>query len=160
LDKLIIVGIDPGITKGYAVLDINGNILEVKSSKKFTRDIISKEIFKFGKPILIGTDVNKIPSFVGKIASVFGARIFKPKINLQSHHKLKLVKKFLKDKDIEIKSKHENDALISAILAYKSIKQLLNKIENKYPNLNVEEIKNLVLKENINIKEAINLVND
>ncbi len=158
MEKLTIIGIDPGTTKSYAVLDLNGNILEVSSSKRLNESSITKEVFKFGKPILIGTDINKIPNLVEKIASSLGAKIFKPEINLQGHHKSKLVKKFLRKKDFEIKNKHENDALISAILAYKSIKPLLNKIDNKYPNKNVSEIKNLVLKENINIKKAINLI--
>src|SRR3989344_1883100 len=128
MEKLLIVGIDPGTTKSYAVLDINGDILEVKSSKKFNENIITKEVFKFGKPVLIGTDVKKVPGFVEKIASSLGARVFKPEINLQGRHKIKLVKKFLKKKDFEIKNKHENDALISAVLAYKSVKPLLKKI--------------------------------
>jgi len=162
MEKLLIVGIDPGTTKSYAVLDINGDILEVKSSKKFNENIITKEVFKFGKPVLIGTDVKKVPSFVEKIASSLGARVFKPEINLQGKHKIKLVKKFLKKKDFEIKNKHENDALISAVLAYKSIKPLLKKIEDRYKNKEylVEDIKNLVLKEHINIKTAESLIND
>jgi len=160
LEKLTIIGIDPGTTKSYAVLDLHGNILDVKSSKKLDASTITKEAFKHGKPIIVGTDVKKVPSFVEKIASSLGAKIFKPEINLQGNHKNKLVKKFLKKKNLEINNKHENDALISAILAYKSIKPLLHKIESKYPNLNIEEIKNLVLKENINIKQAIDSLED
>ena len=162
MDKLTIIGIDPGTTKSYAILDINGNILEVQSSKKLDSSMIIKEIIKFGKPIIIGTDVKKTPEFVEKIASSFGARVFSPKINLQGQHKTKLVKKFLKKKDFEINNKHENDALISAVLAYKNIKPLLKKIEDKYKNKSemIEAIKNLVLKEEVNIKSAENLINN
>ncbi|MEK6907137.1 MAG: DUF460 domain-containing protein, partial [Nanoarchaeota archaeon] len=117
MEKLTIIGIDPGTTKSYAVLDLHGEILEIKSSKKLDISTITKEAFKFGKPILIGTDVNKVPGFVEKIASSLGAKIFKPEINIQRKHKTKLVKKFLKKKGFEINNKHENDALISAILA-------------------------------------------
>jgi len=162
--KLIILGIDPGTTKGYAVLDLNGNILEVKSSKKLDISIILQESLKFGDPILVGTDVKKTPSLVNKIASSLGAKIFNPKTNLTGQHKIKLVKKFLKHKDFEVNNKHENDALISAILAYKSIKPLLKKIEDRYKNTNkkdlIEEIKNIVIKEHINIKDAENLIKD
>ncbi len=154
MKKLIILGVDPGTTKSYAILDINGNILNIKSSKKLTSDLIIEDVIIHGKPILVGTDVKKAPSFVEKIASSFGAKLYKPKTNLTGMHKTRLVKKFLKHKDIEINNKHENDALISAVLAYKSIKPLLKKIEDKHFELNTEEIKNLVLKENINIKEA------
>ncbi len=160
MNKLTIVGIDPGTTKGYAVLDINGEILEVKSSKKLDESTITKEIIKFGKPILVGTDVHKTPQLVEKIASSLGARVFNPETNLQGHHKTKLVKKFLKKKDFEVNNKHENDALISAILAYKSIKPLLKKIEDRYKDKKylVEDIKNIVLKEHVNIKHAEDLL--
>mgnify|MGYP001573190206 FL=1 len=77
-------------------------------------------------------------------------------------HKSKLVKKFLRDKDFQVHNKHENDALISAILAYKSIKPLLKKIEDRYKNTSkkhlTEEIQNIVLKEKVNIKTAENLL--
>ena len=160
MDNLIIIGVDPGTTKGYAILDLNGNILDVNSSKKLDIDKITENAIKFGKPLLIGTDVKKTPRFVEKIASSLGAKIYKPKINLKSMHKTKLVNKFLKNRDFEVSNKHENDALISAILAYKSIKPLLKKIEDKYTNEKylIDEIKNLVLKEHINIKEAEDLI--
>ena len=59
MDELLILGVDPGTTKGYAVLDIKGNILDVKSSKLISMDIIMGETIKLGKPILVGTDVKK-----------------------------------------------------------------------------------------------------
>jgi len=162
MDKLLIIGIDPGTTKSYAILDVNGNILDVKSSKKFNINDIVNNIIKFGNPILIGTDVSKIPKFVDEISSRFNSRTFKPEINLQRKHKIKLVKKFLKKKNFEIKNKHENDALIAAILAYKSIKNLLKKIEDKYLDKKylIDDIKNLVLRDKINIKEAENSLDD
>ena len=158
MEKLIILGIDPGTTKGYAVLDINGEILEVKSSKKLDMNQIIQETFKFGKPILVGTDVKKVPSFVSKISGSLGAKTIFPDLNLRIRNKQALLRRFLKNKDFEIKNKHERDALIAALIAYKSIKPLIKKIDDKYPRLNKEEIKNLVLKENINIKEAIRLL--
>ena len=42
---LLIVGIDPGITAGYAVLDINGKIIKVRSSKQLDlNSLISENI--------------------------------------------------------------------------------------------------------------------
>ena len=160
MDKLIILGVDPGTTKSYAILDLDGNVLDVDSSKKLTLDLIIEEAIKYGKVILVGTDVKKDPVFVEKIASSLGARLYKPKVNLPGDHKNKLVKKFLKHKDFEIKNKHENDALISAVLAYKSIKPLLKKVEDKYKNKEylIGEIKKVVLRKKVNIKEAEDLI--
>lgn len=162
MEKLTILGIDPGTTKGYAVLDFNGNILEVKSSKKLNIENITKEVFKFGKPVLIGTDVEKTPGFVEKVAARLGAKIVKPASNIPVHHKRVIIKRFLKNRKFELSNKHESDALIAAILAYKHIKPLLKKVEDKLGNTRkaylIEDIKKIVVKDNVNIKEAIRLI--
>ncbi|MEK6835666.1 MAG: DUF460 domain-containing protein [Nanoarchaeota archaeon] len=162
MEDYIIIGIDPGTTKGYAVLDFNGDILAANSSKKLNIETIIKEVFKFGKPVLIGTDVNKVPSFVEKVAARLGARVSKPEFNIPKQHKRIIIKRFLKDKKFQTSNKHESDALIAAILAYKSIKPLLKKIEDKLTNTSksylIEDIKKIVVKENINIKDAVKLL--
>ena len=162
MERYLILGIDPGTTKSYAVLDFQGNILEVKSSKKLNIETITKEVFKFGKPVLIGTDVFKTPSFVEKVAARLGTKIIKPESNIQVSHKRVMIKRFLKNKNFELNNKHESDALIGAVLAYKSIKPLLTKIEDKLAHTSkaylVEDIKKVVVKNNVNIKEAINLL--
>ena len=162
MERYLILGVDPGTTKGYAVLDFDGNILEVKSSKKLNIEIIIKEVFKFGKPVLIGTDVFKTPSFVEKVAARLGTKIIKPESNIQVSHKRVIIKRFLKNKNFELNNKHESDALIGAVLAYKSIKPLLTKIEDKLIKTDkaylIDNVKKVVIKDNVNIKEAIKLI--
>ena len=59
--KLLIVGIDPGMTTAYAVLDIEGNFIHSHSSKQFDLNMIISETIRMGKAILVGTDKAKIP---------------------------------------------------------------------------------------------------
>ena len=44
--RLLIVGIDPGITTAYAVLDIEGSLIHLKSSKQLDLNHLISEIIK------------------------------------------------------------------------------------------------------------------
>ncbi|MGZ7095706.1 MAG: DUF460 domain-containing protein, partial [Methanobacterium sp.] len=55
--KWIIVGFDPGLTVGIAILDLNGNVISSKSFKEISRSEIIKHIISYGKAVLVATDV-------------------------------------------------------------------------------------------------------
>src|SRR3989338_1965903 len=67
--KLLIVGIDPGITTAYAVLDIEGKLIKTSSSKEFGLNQIISETTELGKVVLVGTDKSKIPNLVHLFAA-------------------------------------------------------------------------------------------
>ena len=148
--KLLIVGIDPGTTIGYAVLDIEGNLLTAKSSKNCNLSILINELVSIGKTIIIGTDKKKIPDFVEKAGIKLGAKIISPKEDLLVYEKRNIASGF------NIKKDHELDALASALFAYNKIKPLMNKIDYAVRNENKIYLKSKVLeialKKNINIK--------
>ena len=48
---LIIVGIDPGATTGYAVLGIEGNLIHLYSSKQLDLNLLISETISHGKVI-------------------------------------------------------------------------------------------------------------
>ena len=148
--KLLIVGIDPGTTIGYAVLDIEGNLLTAKSSKNCNLSILINELVSIGKTIIIGTDKKKIPDFVEKAGIKLGAKIISPKEDLLVYEKRNIASGF------NIKKDHELDALASALFAYNEIKPLMNKIDYAVRNENKIHLKSKVLeialKKNINIK--------
>ena len=53
----LIVGIDPGITTAYAVLDTKGSLIKLKSSKKLNLSTVINEILQIdGKIIAVGSD--------------------------------------------------------------------------------------------------------
>lgn len=127
--KLLIAGIDPGETKSYALLDLDGNLVKVGSSKSFNLESLLKEISSCGKIIVVGTDVTPCPKFVRKIASALRANLYTPKENLLVKKKMYLNNEFRKETEMKLKNKHQKDALAIAITALKSVKPLFNKID-------------------------------
>ncbi|MBS3134156.1 DUF460 domain-containing protein [Candidatus Woesearchaeota archaeon] len=160
------IGLDPGTTKSYAIIDINGNLLSLKSSKKLDLNKSIQEISNISKVIAVGTDINPAPKFVEKFASSLSAKIIRPEKTLQQKDKWRIAKEYLKDKKytekIKIENKHQRDALTGAVLAYKNYKTLFNKVDNKLIKNNKshlnEEIKNLIITKNFTIKKAISVI--
>ena len=158
MDSLIL-GLDPGNTIGYAALDFDGNIVAIDSFRGNLSEAISR-VNKHGKVIVVGTDVKKVPRFVEKFSSKTGAQLISPKYNLLLQEKKKKTKEFLKDFDMKLKNRHEVAALAAAIIAFKSVNGLFNKIDNEYDKDISNKIKQIVLCENIPIKKAFRKVKD
>ena len=119
-----ILGLDPGTRVGYALLDLYGNIVDIDSFK----GDLNEAIFRTSKYniLVVGTDVCKIPRFVGRFASRIGAQVVFPENNLLFYEKRKKTKEYLKKLDIKLKNKHEMDALAAALIAYRGFKSLFN----------------------------------
>ncbi len=157
MKRLLIAGIDPGTTLGYALLDLEGNLVGIDSSKQLDMSSLILEMIKQGKVVVVGTDKKKAPKFVEKIASKTGARLIKPEEDLKTGEKRELTKGY------EFKNEHEKDALASAIHAFKRVRSLLTKIDVCLKNLEKEnireEVKEIVLRDDkLNISEAIAMV--
>jgi len=153
-----IVGLDPGSHIGYAILDLDGDLVAARSFKGDLSKVIL-EISRYGKVLLIGTDVMKVPKFVKKAAVQLGARVIAPEYDLSLQEKRRKTKEYLKDKDIKLKDMHQVDALAAALTAYKRVKSLFNKIDNEVSDEAISKsIKTLVLAENIPIKHAMQRV--
>ena len=56
----LIVGIDPGITTGIAILDLYGNVVKVCSKRNMGKNEIIRTITNFGHPLIITSDVNPL----------------------------------------------------------------------------------------------------
>ena len=119
--KLLIAGIDPGTTTGYAALDIKGNIVKIGSAKNMGLDALVSELVKHGKILIAGTD-KRHSVFAERFATKVGAKLIVPKYNLSVSEKNRLTKEF------KTKNSHEADALASALYAFKENKPLLKKI--------------------------------
>ena len=151
--NLLIVGVDPGTTLAYAILDVNGNLIKLRSSKNLNLSRLIFDTIRYGKIIVVGCDVCKVPSFVQEYAIKIGAKIICPKEDLGVREKRGLVRG-------KVKNRHQRDALASAIFAHKKIKNLLTKIDNYVKEKNKEEyadkIKELLLTKNgLNIERAL-----
>ena len=161
LGKLLIAGIDPGTVGAYALLDIEGNIIHIDSGREFNLSKIALEITKHGKVFIIGCDVYQCPSLTKKLASIIGAKIITPDHDLRHLEKIKIVNEFLKTKKefIELKDKHEKDALAAALYGLKKTKTLIKKIDDHLKQNNkkhlFEEVKRRVLLEGTPIAKAV-----
>jgi len=161
-NRLLIVGYDPGLTVGIAILDIKGNLLFLESMKYAGLDEIREKIARLGKPVIIATDKSVVPAMINRLASDFGAEIWKPQRDLQTEEKKNIAKDYLygnEKVDIKIDT-HKRDALAAAILAFRKYKSLYEEIEKELKNQKIEEISpqlifERVIKTRRNIKEII-----
>ena len=147
----IIIGIDPGTTTAYAILDLSGNILALKSSKQLKSSELIFDILNYGSAVIVASDVNPAGSLAKKIANKTGARLIKPDSALRVKDKKRLTSK------LEYGNLHERDALAAAIYSFKRVRALLAKVD-KFSKTNNSSIKSLVLRDhNISIDRAIKL---
>ncbi len=149
-----IAGLDPGTTIGFALLDLNGHLVAVDSFKGTIDDVFSLAS-RYGKIIIVGTDVSKVPKTLEKFASRIGALLISPDYDLMHYEKRKKAKNFLKRYDLKLKDKHQQDALAAALIAYRHFSSLFNKIHNEFSDEEITyAVKKEILLHNTSIKKA------
>lgn len=121
----VILGIDPGVITGIAILDLRLEKIIIRSERNFSRNDIINFVLSFGEPIIVACDVANPPKAVRKMASVFGAKLIFPRKNLDRKRKDKIIKRFSK----YVKNNHERDALASSLFAYNKIIHIIKKVE-------------------------------
>jgi predicted RNase H-like nuclease (RuvC/YqgF family) len=139
LEKHLIVGIDPGTTVGLAFLDVDGNVLKIKSSRGLSIDEIITEIASVGKAAILASDKAVVPPIVNKLSGILGARLFTPDSDLLVERKRELAQK------ADTKNDHERDALAAAVYAYYNFQNKIRRIEKQVAD-QLEGIKARVLK--------------
>lgn len=151
--KWIIVGFDPGLTVGIAILDLSGNVISTKSFKEISRSEIIKHIISYGKTVLVATDVYPPPKMVKKLASTLNSKISSPSKTFTVSSKTEVVDSYLNEISSSISSDnaHERDALAAAIKTYKHYQKKLNQIEKRAGKLGlshaeIDEVKSIVIK--------------
>lgn len=152
-----IVGVDPGTTSAVAMLDLRGKLLKLESGKNLATEDIIHSVIETGKPILMATDKEDVPSNVEEISSNFKAMTFSPEQDLSIEKKKELTEEHEPD------NLHERDALAAAIYAFNTYQNKFRNIEKKTDDLNISnltpEIKELVITEEAkNISDAIEKV--
>ncbi len=149
--KPLIIGVDPGTTSAYAVLDSKGSVLEVYSSRTLDFNSLLERVTRLGTPIIVGCDKSNPPSVAERLASKTGAKLFTPKQDLTVGEKKSLV-------SVSVGNDHELDALASAVNAYNHYKDLLVRVEkaarDALPELE-DELKKVVVREGVSIQQAL-----
>jgi uncharacterized protein len=136
-----IVGVDPGTTTAFAVLDLNGHVLDVASSRSWGFSELVGLLIESGHPLIIATDKNPTPATVERIKRAFSAILHTPASSLSVEQKLRDTKLY------DYANEHERDALAAAIDAARSIKNKLENVEKKTPaDIDADELQMLVLR--------------
>lgn len=122
----LLVGIDPGITTGVAILSFSGEIKSIYSKKNMSKGKLISDLASYGSPIAICADVSPPPQFVSKIAATYNAQLFSPRNQLNQIEKRKLVSKLLPENKL---NSHERDALSAVLHMLNRFKQIFQKID-------------------------------
>jgi hypothetical protein len=142
----LIVGIDPGITTGVAVFDMQGHLLLAESRRNFRLSEIRKFILERGRPLIIASDMNPLPRSIEKIASSFSARVVFPEGVLTKKSKRRIAGDFLKkwnarhENGLPWKNRHEKDALVAGWYAWKRIRRTVSKMEKRFKDSELMDI--------------------
>lgn len=126
--KPIIVGIDPGMSVGLAILDLNGEVMALRTLRRASRSEIVEEILNHGYPVIIATDVSPPPKSVTKIAGMFDSRLMVAKYDMRADEKRGIVAEYEETKGIRVGSSHERDSLAAALKVYYKVKNLISKV--------------------------------
>ena len=125
--RYLIVGIDPGTTTAIAALDLDGNLLQLASSRQMTMSDVIEALYKVGKPLIIASDVQEMPYTVEKIRRAFSAVAYTPRQDVSVETKVDLTTSFAYAND------HERDALSAALDAYRQYRQKFQNLVKRIP---------------------------
>ncbi|MBD3318811.1 DUF460 domain-containing protein [Candidatus Woesearchaeota archaeon] len=151
MDKLLIAGIDPGTTTGYAFLDHHGSPIHIGSAKGLGHDEVVRICREQGHVLIIGTDKAKTPDLISSLGTTIGAIVITPSQDLLSKDKIKE----------QGKNHHERDALSAARFAYKKQQTLLKRIKRFADNKQISfvPLARIVLQRQLSIVHAYDLLN-
>jgi predicted RNase H-like nuclease (RuvC/YqgF family) len=123
----IVVGIDPGTTTAVATVGLDGEVLDVLSTRTADTAAVIEWIIERGRPILIGADVTPMPETVEDIRRSFDAAGWVPDRDLAVDVKKHRTRETGYDND------HERDAIAAALGAYDAHEDQFDRIATKVP---------------------------
>ena len=123
----VIVGIDPGTTTAVAVLGLEGEVLDVLSTRTADTAAVVEWIVERGRPLLVAADVTPMPGTVEKIRRSFDAAGWTPDRDLPVD-----VKKH-RTREVGYDNDHERDAIAAAFGAYDAHVDQFERVAAKVP---------------------------
>jgi predicted RNase H-like nuclease (RuvC/YqgF family) len=123
----VLVGIDPGTTTAVAVVGLDGEVLDVLSTRTADTAAVIEWIIERGRPILVAADVEPMPETVEKIRRSFDAAGWIPERDLPVDTKKHRTREEGWDND------HERDALAAALAAYDDHEDQFDRVARKVP---------------------------
>ncbi len=148
--RRLIVGVDPGLNCGLAILTFNGTPVLVESHRGWSLTRIIERITRLGEPTIISSDVSPASSLLENLSKKLNAVLFEPVISMSSEEKHKLARAYVDRYNIKVENMHEIDALAAAIKAYQHYKNKFEQVDArlKEGNINLfpDDVKDLVVR--------------
>ena len=123
----VIVGIDPGTTTAVAIVSLEGEVLDVWSSRLSDTAEVIEWIVERGRPVIVAADVTPVPETVEKFRRSFDAAGWTPARDLPIDEKQHRTREFPYEDD------HQRDALAAALSAYDAHENQFERITRKLP---------------------------
>ena len=123
----VLVGIDPGTTTAAAVVSLDGEVLDVLSTRTADTAEVIEWLVDRGQPVVVAADVEPMPETVEKLRRSFDAAGWEPTADLPVDEKLHRTRELTYDND------HERDALAAALFAFDDYEDQFERITRKVP---------------------------
>ena len=123
----VIVGIDPGTTTAVAIVGLEGEVLDVWSSRTSDTAEVIEWIVERGRPIIVAADVTPIPETVEKFRRSFDAAAWTPTRDLPIDEKQHRTREHHYEND------HQRDAMAAALYALDAHEDQFERIAAKLP---------------------------
>jgi len=123
----VVVGIDPGTTTAVALCDLEGDLLEVTSTRTASTADVVEWIVDRGRPVVVAADVTPMPETVEKIRRSFDAAGWVPDTDLPVDEKQHRTREHPYEND------HERDAMAAALYAVDDHADQFERIARKVP---------------------------
>ncbi|SEW27109.1 DUF460 domain-containing protein [Natrinema salifodinae] len=123
----VIVGIDPGTTTAVAIVGLEGEVLDVWSSRTSDTAEVIEWIVERGRPIVVAADVTPMPETVEKFRRSFDAAGWTPESDLPIDEKQHRTREHSYDND------HQRDAMAAALYAVDAHADQFDRIADKLP---------------------------
>jgi len=154
----VIVGLDPGVTTGVAIIDLDGRVLYADSGKGLDRGSLLDIIRRHGKPVVVAVDVREPPEAARKLAAQLGAEVYAPSHDLSPAEKREIVERHLGRAP---EDSHVRDALAAALKAFNTVKSKMEQIEayiaEKGIDVDADKVKGMVL-QGLSLADALERV--
>jgi len=156
--RYLIVGVDPGMVTGVAVMDLNGRVLRLMSGRGMTRGQIARSLASLGRALVFASDVSPPPDMVTKLAAVHSAMVFSPDRPMRTSEKSEIAGILSDEQGIVVEDAHQRDSLAAAFKAFSSFRNKLEQCASharaSSDQVDLEEVKALVIR-GISISDAI-----
>jgi predicted RNase H-like nuclease (RuvC/YqgF family) len=123
----VLVGVDPGTTTAVAVVGLDGEVLDVYSTRTDDAAAVTEWIVERGRPVVVAADVEPMPNTVEKLRRSFDAAGWVPDSDLPVDEKQHRTREEAYEND------HERDALAAALYAFDDHEDQIDRIAEKVP---------------------------